>query len=234
VSDDRTTPVLEFAEAWLPLPDQAGMGVAIDLALGPGDLVLMQPGDASHERAIVDGACGLVAPEAGAIRFLGRAWAGLPPDQANALRGRIGLAFRRGAWLPYLTLLDNVLMPQLYHTRRRFAELCDEAALLARLFGLPGVPTGRPDEVPPADQQRAACVRAFLGAPALIVLESPSDGLVPGLLAPLINAMRAARDRDAAVLWFVQDPELFHDATIPATRRLRLRGAAMTALEATA
>lgn len=226
--------VLEFDEAWLPVPDQAGMAVAIDLALGPGDLVLLQPGDAQHERAIVDGACGLAPPQSGAVRFLGRSWAGLPADQANALRGRIGLMFRRGAWLPYLSLLDNVLMPELYHTRRGLAELRDEAARLARLFGLPGVPTGRPDEVAPADRQRVAWVRAFLGAPALIVLESQSDGLVPGLLAPLINAMRAARDRDAAVLWCVQDPDVFHDRTLPATRRLRLRGAQMSALEATA
>ena len=234
MSDDRATPVLEFDEAWLPLPDHEGMGVAIDLALAPGDLVLVQPGDAQHERAIVDGACGLVPPRAGVVRFLGRAWTGLPPDQANALRGRIGLAFRRGAWLPYLTLLDNILLPQLYHTRRPEAELRDEAARLARGFGLPGVPTGRPDEIAPADQQRAACVRAFLGAPSLILIESQGDGLVPGLLAPLINAMRAARDRDAAVLWFAQDPDLFDDPTIPATRRLRLHGATMTALEATA
>ena len=54
--------------------------------------------------------------------------------------------------------------------------------------------------------QRAACVRAFLGAPSLIVVENLADGLADGLLAPLINAMRVARDRDAAVLWFARMP----------------------------
>lgn len=234
MSDDTAIPVLDFDEAWLPLPGHEGMGVTIDLALRPGDLVLVQPGDEPHERALADGACGLVEPQSGAVRFRGRPWGGLPADQANAMRGRIGHLFRRGAWLPHLSLLDNVLLAQLYHTRRSYAELCDEAARLAHGFGLPGVPTSRPGEIAPADLQRAACVRAFLGAPSLIVLESPSDGLVPGLLAPLINAMRTARDRDAAVLWFVQDPDLFHDATLPASRRVRLQGAAMVPLESAA
>ena len=128
-------------------------------------------------------------------------------------------------------MLDNILLPQLHHTRRPYAEIRAEAARLASWFGLPGLPTGRPGDVPPAMLQRAACVRAFLGAPSLIVVESLADGLADGLLAPLINAMRVARDRDAAVLWFCQDAELYEDPSLPATRRLRLEDNARVPLE---
>jgi len=40
-----------------------------------------------------------------------------------------------------------------------------EAAKLARMFGLPGLPRGRPAQMRLPDLQRAACVRAFLGTP---------------------------------------------------------------------
>jgi phospholipid/cholesterol/gamma-HCH transport system ATP-binding protein len=231
VSDDPSTCVLRFDDVWLSLPDHHGVGLAVDLTLGAGDLVLVQPGDEQHERALVDIACGLVPPQRGAVRFLGRAWCDLEPDQANALRGRIGHIVRAGAWLPYLSVLDNILLPQLHHTRRRYDELRAEAARLAAWFGLPGVPTGRPGETPPSVLRRAACVRAFLGAPALIVIETLEGGVDGGLLAPLINAMRIARDRDAAVLWFAQDSDLNQDPSLPATARLRLLGDALVPRE---
>jgi phospholipid/cholesterol/gamma-HCH transport system ATP-binding protein len=230
LSDDHSRPVLEFDDVWLPLREPEGRGVAIDLTLRAGDLVLVQPGDEQHEAALVDAACGLAPPGKGAVRFLGRAWPDLSPDQANALRGRIGHVFRRGAWISYLTLVDNVLLPQLYHTHRGYAELRAEAARLAAWFGLPGLPSGRPGEIAPADLQRAAYVRAFLGSPALIILAGAAGNLSGGLLSPLINAMRAARDRDAAILWFAQSPDIFHDSTIPVTRRLRLGSHAMEAV----
>jgi phospholipid/cholesterol/gamma-HCH transport system ATP-binding protein len=234
VSGIASSLVLRFDGVRLSLPDQPGVGVAVDLALNAGELALVQTGDEQHEQALADIACGLLPPERGAVRFLGRAWSELPADQANALRGRIGHVMRRGRWVPYLSLVDNVLLPQLHHTRRSYEELRAEAARLALCFGLPGLPTGRPADLPPAILERAACVRAFLGTPSLIVVETPAEGLSEGLLAPLINAMRIARDRDAAVLWFVQDAGLYEDPSLPATRRLRLGDDALVGLEAAA
>ncbi|MGH7481609.1 MAG: ABC transporter ATP-binding protein, partial [Longimicrobiales bacterium] len=226
--------VLQFDDVRLASPDQHGVGVAVDLTLSSGELALVQPGDEQHEQLLADVACGLLPPERGAVRFLGRAWSELPGDHANALRGRIGQVVRRGAWIPYLSLVDNVLLPQMHHTRRPYDEIRAEAVRLATRFGLPGLPTGRPGDLPPAILQRAACVRAFLGTPALIVIETLSEGLDDGLLPPLVNAMRVARDRDAAVLWFVEDDELFEDRSMPATRRLRLRGDGFVPLEVAA
>ena len=230
MSAEPATPVLQLDDVWLPLPDQHELGVAVDLTLCAGDLVLVQPADEQHEQLLADVACGLVPPARGTVRFLGRAWSEVPPDQANALRGRIGQVPRRGAWIPHLSLLDNLLLPQLYHTRRPYAEIRAEAARWAAWFGLAGLPTGRPGDVPSAILPRAACVRAFLGAPSLIVVESLS-GLNDGLLAPLVNAMRVMRDRDAAVLWFVQDAAIYADRNLPATGRLRLLGEALVPLE---
>jgi phospholipid/cholesterol/gamma-HCH transport system ATP-binding protein len=232
VSTGSATPVLELEDVWLPLPDQQELGVGVDLRLRAGDLVLVQPGDEQHEQLLADVACGLVPPARGAARFLGRAWSEMAPDQANALRGRIGAVLRRGAWMPHLSLLDNLLLPQLYHTRRSYEAIRAEAADWAAWFGLAGLPTGRPADLPPSILERAACIRAFLGAPALIIVESLPGGLADGLLAPLVNAMRIVRDRDAAVLWLVRDREIYEDRSLPATGRLRLIGDALVPLEA--
>ena len=231
MSTGFATPVLELEDVWLPLPDQQELGVGVDLTLGAGDLVLVQPEDEQHEDLLADVACGLVTPARGTARFLGRDWSEVPPDQANALRGRIGQVLRRGAWIPHLSLLDNLLLPQLYHTRRPYGEIRAEAARWAAWFGLTGLPTGRPADVPSAILERAACVRAFLGAPSLIIVESLPGGLADGFLTPLVNAMRMARDRNAAVLWFARDTAIYEDRSLPATGRLRLLGDALVPLE---
>ena len=57
------------------------------------------------------------------------------------------------------------------------------------MFGLPGLPRGRPDRTRPHDLQLAGCVRALIGQPRLIILERPTQGTYPELLPPLVNAL---------------------------------------------
>jgi hypothetical protein len=55
-------------------------------------------------------------------------------------------------------------------------------------------------------------------------------GLVVELMAPLINAIRGARDRGAAVLWFMHENRLWFEPSVPATGRVRLRGREIVAV----
>ncbi|HYG89250.1 MAG TPA: organic solvent ABC transporter ATP-binding protein [Azospirillum sp.] len=212
-------PVIEFAAARLE------NGTEVDLALDAGELVLVDPGDEQHERAIADAACGLVDPVFGAVRMLGRDWRRLSPDLANALRGRIGHGFRPGAWISYMSVIDNIMLAQLHHTTRPEAEIQDEAIRLSVAFGLPGVPTGLPSDCAPGDLARADLARAFMGSPALVILEGPPADLT----GALVNMIRTVRDRGTAVVWFTPDPDLWHDRAIPASQRCRLRGSVIAA-----
>ena len=76
----------------------------------------------------------------------------------------------------------------------------------------------------PEDLQRIACIRAFLGNPALLLLEEPTFGVYPELLVPLTHAIRRARSRGSAVLWLTAAAVVWHDTLIPATARYRLVG----------
>ncbi len=223
MSGRERTAVLACEAAAIAAPGTDRAAIVLDLQIAAGELVVVDAADPEQERLLADAVCGLVAPRAGRIAFLGRDWQEQTLEYANALRGRIGHVFRSGGWVPYLSLNDNVLLQQLHHTRRRYADLREQAARLAARFGLPGLPLERPAELPALDLQRAACVRAFLGTPSLVIVES---GAVTSedLLVPLVDTMREARDRDAAILWLVDQPRLLRDSALPATRRLRLRG----------
>ena len=215
--------ILRFDKVKL-IAEQSGGGETLDLELDlfGGDLALINLERPRFGSILADACCGLHPTAAGSISFLGKDWAMLPSDTANALRGRIGRVFTYGNWIEPLTLLDNILLPQLHHTRRQFGELRDEAAQLSEHFGLPGLPTGYPDDFVRADHQRAVCIRAFLGQPYLLLLEEPTFGVYPEILPPLVNAIRNACERGAAVIWLTLENRVWNDSLLPVTNRFRL------------
>lgn len=197
--------------------------VVFDLRVEASEFVIVLAPDPMRSALLADLAGGVTLPEDGRVLFLGHDWAGLPHDFADALRGRIGRVFHEGGWLPHLTVAENVMLPLLHHTRTTRPEVLERAAELSRAFGLPGLPLDRPGAAPGADLARTACVRAFLGDPSLLLLENPLlDGRVPELLAPLRDAIAAARGRGAACLWLTDALSIWEDANLPATQRLVL------------
>lgn len=223
---DTVRPILEMDAAMIPLAGHRSRAFRMDLDVHPGDLILVQPGDEGHEHAAINVACGLAPARSGAVRFRGLDWTGMQPDHANAMRGRISHVFRRGVWVPYLTLAENMLLGQLYHTRRSYREARDEAAGLCVLFGLPGLPRGNPDDVSDHDRWRAAFVRAFLGEPDLIILESQPRNTFRDIGEALLQAVHASRERGAAVLWFMIDNRMWREPSLDVSKRLRLSGSA--------
>jgi len=222
IVERRSVLVLDHATL---LSDQPGGSetVTVNMTLHAGELALIHVERLQQALTFADTCAGLVSSAPGHVLFLNQDWARVPSDLANALRGRIGRVFAASAWLQHLSLLDNVVLRQLHHTRRPFAELRDEAAQLAARFGLPGFPTGRPQDCMPEDLHRAACVGAFLGSPVLL-LEEPTFGVYPDLLVPLIHAIRWARSRGSAVLWLTAAAAVWNDPSLPATARYRLVG----------
>jgi phospholipid/cholesterol/gamma-HCH transport system ATP-binding protein len=194
----------------------------VSLSIFGGDLVMIRLARLEQTAAFADACAGIIEPSSGIVNFLGRNWPEQSPDRANALRGRIGRVFKSGNWIKHLSLMDNILLPQRHHTRRSARELCDEAGKLAQRFGLPGLPLGLPGDFTAADLQRAACVRAFMGRPLLILLEEPTIGIFLEIISALMDAVREARERGAAVIWLTRKHLIWNDQTLPATQRYQL------------
>jgi phospholipid/cholesterol/gamma-HCH transport system ATP-binding protein len=218
--------VVLVLDAATRLSDQPGdrEHVTVNMVLQAGELALIHVEPLQRASIFADICSGLLSPADGHVSFLNQDWARLPSDLAHTLRGRIGRVFASSTWLQHLSLLDNVMLRQLHHTRRLFAELRDEAVQLAARFGLPGFPAGSPRDCMPEDLQRAACVGAFLGSPVLLLLEEPTFGVYPELLVPLIHAMRRVRSRGSAVVWLTAAAAIWNDPSIPATSRYHLVG----------
>ncbi len=195
-------PILKFDRVTLR-PAAAGQAAmrGVGFRLMPGELarVRLEPGN--EQLPLADAAEGLVRPDEGSVAFLGERWAGLAPDRELALRARIGRVFDGQGWISNLNVLENLTLAQRHHTARPLADIVAEARGLAQAFGLADVPAGRPAVVPRRDLRRAEWVRAFLGRPALVLLERPTAGVAEEHAALLARAVDAALAGGAAVLW---------------------------------
>jgi len=194
----------------------------LDFVLEAGDLALIDARDTALAAAFADLCCGLHRPAEGEVRFLLRDWSRQPPEMADALRGLIGRVMNEPGWLRFLDASTNILLRQIHHTRGDLDALYAEAAELAAHFGLPGLPSGPVARLSHADLTRAGYVRAFVGQPKLVILESPVQGLYHDMVPALLNRIAEVRDQGGAAIWLTRSRSVWDNAAFPATHRLRL------------
>ena len=199
----------------------------VSFALRPGELlwVLAEPG--RDRLPLADLAGGLLDPQAGAVIFDGEDWADLSPDRGAAQRGLLRRVFDHGGWLSNLDVDENIILAQRFHAARADADLHDEAGRVAAALGLAEIPRVRPALLPRHELRRLQWVRAFMGEPALLLLEEPLRGLPSAWTPPLLRHLQAWRERGGAVLWLAADPAEAARPDLKPTLKMAMQGAKM-------
>ncbi|MCE1172824.1 ABC transporter ATP-binding protein [Azovibrio restrictus] len=122
-------------------------------------------------------------PESGRIEVLGQDLARLSGSGRDRFRvDHIGFIFQQFNLIPYLPVLDNVLLPCRFSARRRARAGQDhgrqEARRLLEALGLEGEQLGRQaSQLSVGQQQRVAAARALIGSPELIIADEPTSAL---------------------------------------------------------
>ena len=191
---------------------QRGGAGTVDFDLAHREVAVVELDEDSDAGAFVDICLGLVEPPSGEVYCLGQAWSVQGYHDRLAHRSRIGVVIDSQIWPGHMPVAQVALAPLLYHTAQAEAEALAEATILARRFGMPGLPTAPSEQVPLADLVRAACVRAFLGTPELVLIADPALESMAELGTPIAQAIGAVHDRGGAVLW------LLHAHGAPAAR----------------
>jgi phospholipid/cholesterol/gamma-HCH transport system ATP-binding protein len=194
----------------------------LDFDLAHREVALVELGDEGDAENVIDICLGLIEPRHGEVHCLGRPWRGQGYREMLAHRRRIGTLVGTQVWPAHVPVAEVVLTPQLYLTDQPEEAAIAAATLLARRFGLAGLPVGSREAVPPGELARAACVRAFLGAPEFVLIADPSIEVMDELGVALAQAIGMVQDRGGAVLWLVNSVDALAARFVAADRVLRL------------
>jgi phospholipid/cholesterol/gamma-HCH transport system ATP-binding protein len=227
-------PLLEFDQVSLVEQEEMSAGLQnVSFSLSAGELILIRLERTGQQSSLVDLSLGLLDPTRGEVRLDGVSWHRMNPQQATINRSRAGVVLEAGGgWLERWTVEENVVLSQRHHTSRSIEEIRDEAAELARRFSLPGIPQALPGATNPVDLRRAACIRAFLGTPELILLERPVSGNYSEIMPGLMHCINRARKRGAGILWISDSEEVWSDNGVRPSRRYALSGPYLNPMEA--
>jgi ABC-type lipoprotein export system ATPase subunit len=181
----------------------------LDLLVAQGELTAIIGASGSGKSTLMNILAGLDRPTAGTVRVDGR--------DLSMLSGRARLAYRRSVvgfiWqqtarnlLPYLTGLQNVLMPMRLagvgrrDQRRRAAELLES-------LGVAHCAGRIPERMSGGEQQRIAIATALANRPRLLLADEPTGELDTASAADVFAALQTANaELGATVLVVTHDP----------------------------
>lgn len=175
--------VLELRALRFAWPGAARDLLRIDtLQLDAGERLLLRGPSGGGKSTLLAIAAGVLVASGGEARLLGVDWRTLSAGQRDRRRAdAIGVVFQQFNLLPYLSLLDNVLLAGRFSATRlqRAGPKPRETAqaLLAALELEPSSWQRPAGELSVGQQQRVAAARALFGRPALVIADEPTSAL---------------------------------------------------------
>lgn len=154
---------------------------------------------------------GIVVPQRGTIAILGTELHGISASARDQLRvDHIGFIFQQFNLIPYLSILDNVLLPCQFSRYRRQRALVQGTTLrsaaesLLRSLDLAPALWSRPvTQLSIGQQQRVAVARALIGQPEIIVADEPTSALDADRQQRFLDLMQRECEQACSTLLFV-------------------------------
>ena len=194
--------LLEIRDLRFAWPGGAHDALALaGLSLAAGKRLFVQGPSGCGKSTLLGLLAGVLVAREGRVALLGQDWSDLRPAARDARRAdHVGVIFQQFNLLPYLSVLDNVLLPCRFSARR--AGRCDggpraAAERLLQQVALPPTLWARPARsLSVGQQQRVAAARALIGAPELVIADEPTSALDAALrdqfMALLLGQCRAS------------------------------------------
>ena len=197
-----------------PGSEKATLGIP-NLSLAQGERMFLFGPSGCGKSTLLSAIAGVVDVEPGAIE--------IAEQDVGALRGgardrfrvdHIGMIFQVFNLVPWLSALENVLLPCRFSQRRRTRAGDDPAGTAGRLLyelGLsdPSLASKQAHELSVGQQQRVAAARALIGEPDLILADEPTSALDEAAKAAFVDLLaRECAQAGSALLFVSHDRSL--------------------------
>ncbi len=187
-----------------PVPAVKG----VDLAIDEGEFVALM-GPSGCGKSTLLGLVGAMSPPtSGRVIVDAIDVYGLDAERrADFRREYLGFVFQQLYLVPYLTAVQNVMLP-LAASRVRNAEQRDMAADALTRVGLGDKLDRLPRDLSGGEQQRVAIARAIVNRPPLLLADEPTGCLDTATGREILDLFLRLRDGGLTVLLVTHDPSI--------------------------
>jgi len=174
---------------------------SVDVTVEEGTIVTILGANGAGKTTMMNTIAGLLKPKEGSIHYLGKDVTGLRPDQL--LRKGLALVPEGRGILASMTVLENLEMGA-YHRNDAEVNADLEKAmdrfpiLRERKSQLGGTLSG-------GQQQMLAIARVIMSKPKLLLLDEPSMGLAPLIVADIFKIIKEINEAGTTVLLVEQN-----------------------------
>lgn len=212
-----TVPVVNIADLRFAWPGQPPLLDIKVFELAAGERLFLRGPSGSGKSTLLGLIAGVLETDQGQISVLGQDMALLSGSRRDQVRAdHLGVIFQLFNLVPYLSVVQNVILPCRFSKRRQSevnaAGGADQEArrLLAQL-GLegPDLLARNVTDLSVGQQQRVAAARALIGNPSLIIADEPTSALDADTRDRFISLLSAEAKKTNAALLFVS-----HDASL--------------------
>jgi putative ABC transport system ATP-binding protein len=185
-------------------------------SINRGERIFIKGESGSGKSTLLSLLGGVLTPQHGEIKVLG--------ETINTLRGarrdifradHVGFIFQMFNLIPYLSVVENVVLPLHFSSRRKqrveqTSSPKEEALRLLAHLDLAGELVQRPvTELSVGQQQRVAAARALIGRPEIIIADEPTSSLDADRREAFIRLLINECDEAGNTLLFVS-----HDSSL--------------------
>ncbi len=149
----------------------------ISLDIEKGEFVSFMGPSGAGKSSLMNVIGGLLTPTSGKVAIDGFDLYALDSEKrADFRRVYMGFVFQSFHLFPYLTVIENVLLPRVKDDIPR-GEKEDIAATIIREIGLSGLEKRFPSQLSGGEAQRVAIARALFNNPLIILADEPTGNL---------------------------------------------------------
>lgn len=197
----------------------------VNFSVEEGEFVAIMGESGSGKTTLLNILAALDKPTAGTVLLEGKDFTSIKESEVAAFRrDNLGFVFQDFNLLDTFTLEDNIYLP-LVLAGKKFDEMHRRMNPIARVLGITDLLKKYPYEVSGGQKQRAACARALITNPRIILADEPTGALDSKALDELLSLFDNINNTGQTILMvthstkaaarasrvlFIKDGEVFH------------------------
>jgi putative ABC transport system ATP-binding protein len=181
--------------------------VDVGLHIEKGEFISVMGPSGSGKSTLLTILGGLNHPTAGEVVVDDIPIYQLPLERlADFRREYLGFIFQSFQLIPYLTVIENVMLP-LSITERSNREQARMAEEILERTGLKGKERRLPDQLSGGEQERVAIARALVNAPPILLADEPTGNLDTKTGKEIMELFKSLNQEGQTIIMVTHNPE---------------------------